>query len=118
MADVVRIPLEGGGVVLVEATGSPGGSTGGPVKAGRVDEAVRSLPTTLQAALGPITDGARAVLSQLRKAGPDEIEIEFGVDLSTEAGAVITKTAASCHLRVTVVWKNGKQDSEHGPNGN
>ncbi|KJY20130.1 hypothetical protein VR46_44205, partial [Streptomyces sp. NRRL S-444] len=47
---------------------------------------------------------AHAALDQLRKAGPDQIAVEFGIDLAFEAGAVITKSQAGCHLKVTVSW--------------
>ncbi|MER6363741.1 CU044_2847 family protein [Kitasatospora sp. NPDC001527] len=103
MAGLARIPLEDGGWVLIEA---PGGAEG-PVKAGRVGEAVRDLPTTLQGALVPVTAAAHAALTELRRIGPDEIAVEFGVDLSFEAGAVITKSAANCHLLVRALWRQG-----------
>ncbi|MCL8012869.1 CU044_2847 family protein [Streptomyces sp. AS02] len=103
MTALTRIPLDGGGSVLVE---QPGLLDGGPVKAGRVGDAVRELPGTLEGALEPVTEAARAALTQLRKARPDEITVEFGVDLAFEAGAVITKSQAGCHLRVTVSWKD------------
>ncbi|MFI9247983.1 CU044_2847 family protein [Streptomyces sp. NPDC053086] len=57
---------------------------------------------TLHDALEPVTAAARATLDQLRKAGPDEVAVEFGVDLAVEAGAVITKGQAGCHLKVTL----------------
>ncbi|MFG2825056.1 CU044_2847 family protein [Kitasatospora sp. NPDC048365] len=98
---LARVPLEGGGSILVEA--ADGGV--GPVKAGRIGEAIRDLPAGLNAALEPVTDMARTVLSRLRDAGPAELEVEFGVDLATEAGVVITKTAANCHLTVKMVWR-------------
>ncbi|MFD5463381.1 CU044_2847 family protein [Kitasatospora sp. NPDC127059] len=101
MPHIARIPLEGGGSVLVEAPAA----AEGPVKAGRVGDAIRDLPVSLEGALTPVTEAARATLQQLRKAGPDEITVEFGVDLAVEAGAVITKTGATCHLKVTVMWK-------------
>ncbi|MGW5470244.1 CU044_2847 family protein [Streptomyces chartreusis] len=44
----------------------------------------------------------------MRKARPDEITVEFGVDLAFEAGAVITISQASCHLTVTVSWKDDR----------
>ncbi|SOD86420.1 CU044_2847 family protein [Streptomyces sp. Ag109_G2-15] len=99
---LTRIPLEGGGCLLVE------GAAGfeGPVKAGRVGDAIREVPETLQQALVPITQAAQAALDQLRKARPDQITVEFGVDLAVEAGAVITKSRANCHLQVTVSWKS------------
>lgn len=100
MTPLTRIPLEGGGCVLVE------GAAGveGPVKAGRVADAIREVPETLQDALEPVTRAAQAALDQLRKARPDTITVEFGVDLAVEAGAVITKSRANCHLQVTVAW--------------
>lgn len=105
MEGIARMPLKGGGSVLIESSVP---TADGPVKVGRLNDAIHDLPTNLQTVLGPITETARAVLSQLRKAGPDEVEVEFGVDLATEAGAVITKTAASCHLKVTMLWRNGE----------
>lgn len=108
-ASVVRVPLEGGGSVLVEAATVPDG----PVKAGRVSEAVGELPVSLQAALGPVTDVARAVVQELRSAGPGGVEVQFGVDLAVQAGVVITRGEASCHLRVTVRWD--RDDRDAGP---
>jgi hypothetical protein len=103
-----RIPLDDGGSVLVEQSAA---AWDGPVKAGRVGDAVRDLPVTLQGALEPITDAARAALVQLRKARPAEITVEFGVALAVEAGAVITTTQAGGHLKVTRSWKKDGDDS-------
>ncbi|MFD3581613.1 CU044_2847 family protein [Streptomyces sp. NPDC058683] len=102
MDDIVRMPLEGGGSILFEgATGAEG-----PVKAGRLGSVIGELPATLQATLGPVRDTARVILEQLRQAGPDEVEVEFGVDLSAQAGAVITKAETGCHVTVRMVWRN------------
>ncbi|MER6029904.1 CU044_2847 family protein [Streptomyces sp. NPDC001851] len=101
MVHLARVPLEGGGSILVEASST----ADGPVKAGRVEEAVRDLPESLQAALAPVGTAARAAVNQLRKAGPHEITVEFGVDLAVEAGAVITRAGAHAHLHVTVRWE-------------
>ncbi|MEU0061181.1 CU044_2847 family protein [Streptomyces sp. NPDC006334] len=101
MTVLTRIPLEGGGFLLVE---SPAGVEG-PVKAGRLGDFVREAPATLQDALEPVTQAAQAALDQLRKARPDAITVEFGVDLSVAVGAVLTKGTVGCHLQVTVSWK-------------
>ncbi|MEV5884843.1 CU044_2847 family protein [Streptomyces sp. NPDC052020] len=111
MAPLARIPLDGGGFLLVEQP-TPGD---GPVKAGRVGDAVRELPGTLQTALKPVTEAARATLGQLREARPDAVIVEFGVDLAFEAGAVITKSQASCHLKVTMSWQH--EVADHPPAG-
>ncbi|MGG2460533.1 CU044_2847 family protein [Streptomyces sp. RGM 3693] len=111
MTGLVRLPLEGGGSILIEAP--PG--LEGPVKAGRVSEAIHELPVTLQAALEPVAEMAQTVANQLRKASPAEVQVEFGVDLAVEAGAVITKTGASGHLKVRVTWRSGQRDQDrHG----
>lgn len=105
---IVRMPLEGGGSILFEGvTGIPES----PVKAGRLGTAVGELPSTLQATLGPVRDAARVMLGQLRQAGPDEIEVEFGVDLAAQAGAVITKAETGCHVTVRMVWRNDEPHS-------
>ncbi|MEV4334154.1 CU044_2847 family protein [Streptomyces sp. NPDC049597] len=101
MSQLARIPLESGACILVEA--SP--AVEGPVKAGRLSDTIHDLPGSLQQALEPVTAAARATLEQLRKAGPHEIAVEFGVDLAVEAGAVITKSRANCHLQVTMMWQ-------------
>lgn len=82
----------------------------GPVKAGRIGDAIHELPVSLQTALEPVTDLARTVLDRLRKAGPAEVEVEFGVDLAVEAGVVITKSTADCHLTVKMMWRNDNAD--------
>ncbi|MFF2548495.1 CU044_2847 family protein [Kitasatospora sp. NPDC058063] len=98
---LARLPLDGGGSILIEAADG----VAGPVKAGRIGDAIRDLPAGLSAGLEPVTDMARTVLRRLRDAGPSEVEVEFGVDLATEAGVVITKTSANCHLTVRMAWR-------------
>ncbi|MEU9880356.1 CU044_2847 family protein [Streptomyces phaeochromogenes] len=92
--------LEDGASILFEASDP----AEGPVKAGRAGDTIRELPRKVQESLRPVTELAQAVLEQLREAGPDEVTIEFGVDMAAEAGAVIAKTATGCHLNVTVTW--------------
>jgi hypothetical protein len=108
MRSLARLPLEGGGSILFEAPET----SDGPVKAGRVGEVVQELPSTLQRSLGPVTDLARAALDQLRQASPDAVEIEFGVNLAAQAGAVIAKSEAGCHLKVKVTWHRASDVSD------
>jgi len=101
MTEIARIPIGGGGTILVETTEIDDG----PVKAGRIRDAVHDLPTTLQAMLEPVTETARILLDHLSQAKPAELEVEFGIDLASEAGAVITKTTLAGHLKVKMLWK-------------
>ncbi|MFG2292146.1 CU044_2847 family protein [Streptomyces sp. NPDC048603] len=111
MAPLTRIPLDGGGSILVDQPTE----LEGPVKAGRIGEAIQELPLTLREALEPVTEAARVTLDQLRKARPDEITVEFGLDLAVEAGVVITKTRANCHLTVSMCWKRDEEPVPHRP---
>ncbi|MGW9069771.1 CU044_2847 family protein [Streptomyces yangpuensis] len=108
---MTRLPLDDGGYILVA---EPAGVLEGPVKAGRLCEAIGELPRTLQEALAPVTEAARAALDQLRQARPDEIAVDFGIDLAAQAGAVITKSQAGCHLKVITSWKM-KDDTGRPP---
>lgn len=113
MTTLARIPLDGGGSVLIEAD-SGLNRPYGPVPAGRASDAVHELTDRLGDLLKPVADTAKTVLAQLREAGPDEVEVEFGVDLSVAAGAVITKTETQGHLKVRVLWRG---DTPAGPDG-
>jgi hypothetical protein len=39
------------------------------------------------------------------------VEVEFGVDLSMQAGVVITKGETGCHLKVKLLW-TGSEPSQ------
>jgi hypothetical protein len=112
MTELIRMPLDdqGRAFVLVERTAADGPR--GPVRAdGGMGTAVRKAGESLQAALSPIRDAARVVLDELREAGPDEIAVEFGVTLTSEAGAFIAKAGTECHLTVTLTWKGEGEDT-------
>lgn len=90
------------GTVLVEADGDQPGarpvSRGGNslVRAGQtLDEALVGIRAAAESALAVFRGGA------LR---PDAVELEFGVKLTAEAGAVIAKTAVEGHLTVKLSW--------------
>ncbi|MGH3754108.1 MAG: CU044_2847 family protein [Pseudonocardiaceae bacterium] len=102
MTELVAVKLERGGVVVVEMDHVDGAV----IKAGRADRMAEAVQT-LEAALESVTSAAQSILATLRQAGPHEIAVEFGVNLTVEAGAVIAKTAGGCHLTVTLHWKPG-----------
>jgi hypothetical protein len=107
MAGLARLTLADGSSILIEAAEV----TDGPVKAGRLSEVVHDLPGSLQDALVPVKEAARIILAELRQAGPSQVEVEFGVDLAVQAGAVITKTGVGAHLKVTLAWKDSSDSA-------
>jgi hypothetical protein len=111
----MRVPLEGGGSLLVRVDREPGEGVvtpSGPVQAGRledrvegaVEEVVAVASRSLSEALEPVTRMSRQVLDQLAQARPCEVQVEFGVELTAQAGAVLAKAGSGCHLTVTLTW--------------
>jgi hypothetical protein len=72
---------------------------GGPnslERAGRTfDDALTGIRAAAESALRVFRDGALK---------PDAVELEFGVKLTAEAGAVIAKSAVEGHLTVKLSW--------------
>lgn len=101
MDGLVEFKTEDGALVVVEgaedATGSRLVSRGdGPDRAAR----------TFESALDGVRAAAESALRVFRDGSlqPDAVELEFGVKLSAEAGAVIAKGSAEGHLVVKLTW--------------
>ncbi len=61
---------------------------------------------TFEGALDKVRDAAEAMVSRLCSLTkpPDEMEVEFGVKLSAEAGAVIAKAATEANFTISLKW--------------
>lgn len=105
MTTLVRVELDDGATLLLE-TAEP--VAPGPVKAGRAADAVLEVQENLRTVLRPVVQASREVLAELREAGPDEVKVEFGVALTSQAGAIIARAGANCHFTVTLTWKNAE----------
>lgn len=101
MADLVRIPLEGGGSLAVEVDPR----AAGVVKAGRGGQLAEQAVQTVEGALAALVPGATAVADKLRAAGPSDVSLTFGIKFTAEAGAVIAKTTGECNFAVTMHWE-------------
>jgi hypothetical protein len=91
-----------GGMVLVEVTDDEPGIE----RAARVDDLVVKARQSLEGAFGQIQAVANAALGKLQDLAqqPEQVELEFGIRLNAEAGAVIARTQAEGHLQVTLTW--------------
>ncbi|GGM94842.1 hypothetical protein GCM10011578_014000 [Streptomyces fuscichromogenes] len=104
----MEFTTEDGAVVVVEtADGTPGSR---PVSreggAGPAAQAARSF----EGALAGVRAAARSALRVFRDGTlqPDSVELEFGVKLTAEAGAVIARGAAEGQLVVRLSWTSGQ----------
>jgi hypothetical protein len=72
-------------------------------------EVLTKAANTIAEAFGDIRDAAADALRtmQAMKPPPTKIELAFGVNLTAEANAVITKVGAAANMTVTVVWEQG-----------
>lgn len=111
MEHMVEFPLESGGTVTVMAA-TPAGA--GDSRFGR--EVTRGLSTpkvvdeasgTFENALRRVQPAAVAVLEAMREGvnPPNVVEVEFGVQLTAEAGAIIATTGVQANFRVTLTWR-------------
>ncbi|MBC2901553.1 CU044_2847 family protein [Streptomyces cupreus] len=105
MDGLMEFKTEDGAVVVVEGVEDESGARlvtreDGPARATRTFEgALEGVRAAAESALRVFRDGS------LR---PDSVELEFGVKLSAESGAVIAKGAVEGHLLVKLSWSPGQ----------
>ncbi|WP_371665918.1 hypothetical protein OG508_08660 [Streptomyces sp. NBC_01108] len=76
-------------------------------RAGRTfDSALTGIRSAAESALAVFRDGALK---------PDGVELEFGVKITAEAGAVIAKSAVEGHLVVKLSWSPGATPATPAP---
>lgn len=104
MKKPIKFFLKNGGSILVE-TDVPQ-PEGGVMPAARADEIVAKANRNFEAALEKIKPAAEAIMNKLHDLSdsPDKIEVEFGVKLSADAGAIIASTGAEANFKVTLAW--------------
>jgi hypothetical protein len=109
---LVEFPLEGGGTVVIDVDEPDGHPSREAVRGditrgfGR-QEIITRTEETFEAAFARVQPAATAALGSLRTLPdrPQEIEIEFGIQITAEIGAIVAHTAAEANFRVTLRWK-------------
>jgi hypothetical protein len=102
MTTLVEFPVAGGGFVLVEVSRSSGVVTrGGP---GGVFARAQQ---TFEEAVSRIQPAVQGVVEQLMALAqrPDEVTVEFGIDLHAEAGAFVAAAGSTANFTVTLTWR-------------
>ena len=105
MKTYVQFGLDQGGSIVVEVD-EPISS--GAERAGR-REKVEEAKQSFNQALDTIRPAAITVLQKVKEfAGeeaPDGVEVEFGIKLSAEFGAVLASASVEANYRVTLKWE-------------
>lgn len=107
MTQLLGLELEEGGSILVEVEEE----ARGPVTRGRPAEAVTQAGESLQQVLGRLGPAVKGIVSELRAAAdwPEEVEIEFGVKLSTDTNVIIARTGGEANFRIALKWSNAER---------
>ncbi|MEU8424622.1 CU044_2847 family protein [Micromonospora sp. NPDC048835] len=102
VADLLRFETDQGVLLVEEHAGTDLERVG---LLDRIRPARLSLETAL-AHIKPALDAAVGV-AQGVSVRPDQVEVEIGVTLTAEAGAVLARTSAQGHLTVKLIWTSG-----------
>ncbi|MEU3920937.1 CU044_2847 family protein [Streptomyces sp. NPDC029004] len=102
MSALMEFTTDGGAQVVVEIDRH----TPGAKLVRRGENSLAQAGRSLDEALQGIRSAAESALNVFREGSlkPDAVELEFGVKLTAEAGAVIAKTAVEGHLTVKLSW--------------
>ena len=106
MDTVVRYEVGEGSSVLVEVDED----TYGVEAVSRTSNGIAEAGQRLESALASVRDAAQATLDALTKLSPESVEVEFGIKLAGEAGAMIAKTSAEGHFTVKLSWSPGDNE--------
>ena len=110
MRRLVEFPLQDGGSVLVEVHEDvlAAGVTRG--LGGRV---VEQAQHSFEQAVGRVQPAVQTLIARLRQMAdrPEEVRVEFGLQLSAEAGAFVAAASSTGHFQVTMIWRS---DSARG----
>ena len=102
MSELVRFRSVEGEEVLVEVDEQQFGTE----RVARDAQGVAEAADTLDAALHRTMPALRRLAASVRAIAPDGHEIEFGIKLNAEAGAIIAKTSAEGHFSVRMSWRS------------
>jgi len=105
MKRLIEFPLADATFLLVEVDEPD--STDPLVRAARPSEVVTRAQQTFEEALEKVKPAASIIIQKLRSLhdSPDEIEVEFGLKLTAEAGAVVATAGVEANYKVTLKWQ-------------
>jgi hypothetical protein len=108
MKRLVEFPSEDGGTIFVEVEGD---TLGGETRRGLSPSAlVERAQTSFEDALDKARPMATSLVKKLRDVGdsavnqPDQVQVQFGIVLSAQAGAVLAAASAGANYTVTMTW--------------
>lgn len=109
MRRLVEFPSETGEPILVEVEDV--GLAGGTRRGLSTSAVLERAQTSFEDALDKARPMASSLVGKLHAIGdaagnpPDEVQVEFGIVLNAEAGAILAAASAGANYKVTMSWK-------------
>src|SRR5215203_441247 len=109
MRRLVEFPSDSGEPILVEVEDL--GLSGETRRGLSPSAVVERAQTSFEDALDKVRPMATGLIGKLHAIGdaagspPDEVQVEFGIVLNAEAGAVLASASAGANYKVTMTWK-------------
>jgi hypothetical protein len=81
---------------------------GGGLRRGIGNRVVEQAQGSFEQAVGRVQPAVQALLARLRELAdtPEEVQVEFGLQLSAEAGAFVAAASSTGNFRVTMTWRS------------
>jgi hypothetical protein len=110
---LVRFDLGDGDWVVAELERADGGV----VDAATPSDLVARATGSFAAALEQVRSVAALTIRRMRDLPqrPDEVTVDFGIQLDAEVGAVLARTGARGHLQVQLTWRRDEQTPAVSP---
>src|SRR5262249_14353068 len=111
MPNLIEVPLESGGSILIEADAP---SSGDVLRGKGATQVIEQVSQTLEKALGLIRSTADVVIAQLRAIPqtPDEVSVEFGIKFGAKGNIYIAGGEAEANFKVALKWKQETEPAE------
>lgn len=105
MTRLIQFTTANGDTVLIEATNGAGGLV---TRGGAQGEIFARAQQTFEKALGNIQPAVQGVIDELLslKNRPDEVCVEFGLDVHAEVGAFVAAASSTSNFKVTLTWRS------------
>jgi hypothetical protein len=86
----------------------------GEVEAARVEEITEQAQDAFNQAMKAARVSAERFVRMFKHLSekPSKVEVEFGLKLDAEAGAVVAKASTGAHYKVTLCWESDKTGDE------
>ncbi|SRR6266498_3550859 len=107
MKRLVEFPLEDGTIMMVEVEES---EEDGLERVSRGGEMIERARQTLEESLETVRPAAQHIVEKLRSLhdSPDEIEVQFGINLNADCGAVLASAGITANYSVKLKWVKDK----------